>query len=52
MGGCASTRLTPGDAVLYLGLQHHGQSCWLLRALQSRARLLPSWRKPPPLLQK
>ena len=46
-----SACLTHGDAVLFPGLQHHGQSCWLLLALQGRAKLLPSWEKLLLLLQ-
>ena len=48
----ASTCLTHGDAILFPGLQHHGQSCWLLLACQGRAKLLPSWEKLLLLLQK
>ncbi len=48
----ASTCLTRGDAILFPGLQHHGQSCWLLLACQGRAKLLPSWEKLLLLLQK
>ena len=48
----ASTCLTPGDAVLFPSLQCHGQSFWLLLAHQDRAKLLSSWGKPLPLLQK
>ena len=35
----ASACLTHGDAILFPGLQHHGQSCWLLLACQGRAKL-------------
>ena len=52
MAECASACLTRGDAFLFPDLQCHGQSCWLLLALQGRAKLLPSWEKLLLLLQK